>query len=343
MAAPAPRRRTKSSGLAPMNAALGRADAEAEAGRKQLPQGAEDGRGIVRGGRLDRDLAREHDLVELAGADPLGRLGDDLLVVARRQRRCGSWSRRAGCGSSIASGSARSDANRRSSRARTASRSSPPETSAVSVSQVLAPSRRRESSGSTSSAGGNDDHGAVEPPPGSRRRSRPSTPVRRRRGDRGGSVAIRSRVTGGAVGDQVGESPRRRARSPRARSRARRARSRRDRAAPRRTSGRAASREAKTVAIGSSISASTVTLTSVAPAARTSDRLPEALEDARGIDHRTGAQCSGRDLVIATSPVRAISISPWGRTMRSKESILSWVPVTSIVSERRETSTILPS
>ena len=43
--------------------------------------------------------------------------------------------------------------------------------------------------------------------------------------------------------------------------------------------------------------------------------------------------------MIATSPVRAISISPWGRIIRSKESILSCVPVTSIVSERRETST----
>ncbi len=45
--------------------------------------------------------------------------------------------------------------------------------------------------------------------------------------------------------------------------------------------------------------------------------------------------------MIATSPVRAISISPWGRTMRSKLEILSWVPVTSIVIVLRDTSTML--
>ena len=61
----------------------------------------------------------------------------------------------------------------------------------------------------------------------------------------------------------------------------------------------------------------------------------------RAAGRRHGTYASGRDLVIATSPVRAISIRPWGRTIRSKESILSWVPVTSIVSVRRETSTIV--
>ena len=44
---------------------------------------------------------------------------------------------------------------------------------------------------------------------------------------------------------------------------------------------------------------------------------------------------------MATSPVRAISIRPWGRTMRSKASIFSFDPVTSMVRARRETSTIL--
>ena len=209
------------------------------------------------------------------------------------------------------------------------------------MSQVVAPSRRRESSGSTSIAGGNDDHGAVEPPPGAKAKPPVHTgpaPA----GRPGGSVAIRSRVT-------AAQSAIRSANRPGPREIASCAEPSPASAKPSRSGcsqanqRSAASREAKTVATGSSTSASTVTLTSVAPAARTSDRLPEALEDARGIHHRTGAQCSGRDLVIATSPVRAISISPWGRTMRSKESILSWVPVTSIVSERRETSTILPS
>src|SRR5665811_855834 len=44
---------------------------------------------------------------------------------------------------------------------------------------------------------------------------------------------------------------------------------------------------------------------------------------------------------IAISPVRTISINPWGRIIRSKASILSAEPVTSIVIARRETSTIL--
>jgi len=39
--------------------------------------------------------------------------------------------------------------------------------------------------------------------------------------------------------------------------------------------------------------------------------------------------------------VRTISISPCGRIIRSNASILSALPVTSMLSERRETSTIL--
>jgi hypothetical protein len=38
---------------------------------------------------------------------------------------------------------------------------------------------------------------------------------------------------------------------------------------------------------------------------------------------------------IAISPVRAISTSPNGRTMRSNASIFSHVPVTSTISDRR--------
>ena len=54
VAAPAPLRRTRSSGLAPMNAASGVPTAEAEAGREQLAQGAVEGRRVVRRRRLDR-------------------------------------------------------------------------------------------------------------------------------------------------------------------------------------------------------------------------------------------------------------------------------------------------
>ena len=48
---------------------LGRTGAEAEAGWKQLPEGAEEGRRVVRRAGLDHDLAGEHDLLEPAVAD----------------------------------------------------------------------------------------------------------------------------------------------------------------------------------------------------------------------------------------------------------------------------------
>ena len=66
---------------------LGRADAEAEAGREELAHRSERRRRVVRGGRLDRDLAGEDDLRELPGADPLDRGADRARVVARRGDR----------------------------------------------------------------------------------------------------------------------------------------------------------------------------------------------------------------------------------------------------------------
>ena len=78
------------------------------------------------------------------------------------------------------------------------------------------------------------------------------------------------------------------------------------------------------------------------PAPATGDgaigELLDGVEERRGLDRRS--QLSGRARAIATSPVRAISISPCGRTIRSNESIFSVVPVTSTVIERRETSTM---
>jgi hypothetical protein len=56
-------------------------DAKAEAGWKELPEGAEQSCGVVRCGGLDQDLARQHDLVELSSLDPLHRLGDEPFVA----------------------------------------------------------------------------------------------------------------------------------------------------------------------------------------------------------------------------------------------------------------------
>src|SRR5690349_19655582 len=53
-------------------------------------------------------------------------------------------------------------------------------------------------------------------------------------------------------------------------------------------------------------------------------------------------QVSPRPREMAISPVRAISIRPNGRTIRSKASILSQEPVTSMITDRLETSMILP-
>jgi hypothetical protein len=61
---------------------LWRPEAEAEAGRKELAKGAEQARGIVRGRRLDGELAGEDHLFDRRGADPLhSRCHDSLVPV----------------------------------------------------------------------------------------------------------------------------------------------------------------------------------------------------------------------------------------------------------------------
>ena len=52
---------------------LGGADAEAEARREELAQRSQDRPGIVGGGRADRDLAGQHQLLQLPRRDPLDR------------------------------------------------------------------------------------------------------------------------------------------------------------------------------------------------------------------------------------------------------------------------------
>ena len=63
------------------------AGAEHEAGAERGAQHAEDGGGVVRRRRVDGDLAREHDLLEVARADALDGAGDGRLVVLRRRDR----------------------------------------------------------------------------------------------------------------------------------------------------------------------------------------------------------------------------------------------------------------
>jgi hypothetical protein len=50
---------------------LGSPEAEAEARREEIAERAEQGRRIVRGGRLDGELAGEDHLVEIPGGDPI--------------------------------------------------------------------------------------------------------------------------------------------------------------------------------------------------------------------------------------------------------------------------------
>ena len=68
-----PSRRTSSSGLAAMNVRVAAADREHVARRERLPQQPEHRAEVVVERRMNLDLARQHDLLELAGADPLDR------------------------------------------------------------------------------------------------------------------------------------------------------------------------------------------------------------------------------------------------------------------------------
>ena len=64
--------------------ALAAAGAEDEAGAERGAEDAEHRRGVVCAGRVDGDLARQHDLVERAATDPLDRARDRLDIVLGR-------------------------------------------------------------------------------------------------------------------------------------------------------------------------------------------------------------------------------------------------------------------
>ena len=100
---------------------LRRADAEAEAGREELAQGAVERRRDRAPPALDLDLAREDHLLELAGSDPLHGALDRPLVVAPGGRDAAHRVRPVGLGSSGGSGCSRSPASRARSRDATSS------------------------------------------------------------------------------------------------------------------------------------------------------------------------------------------------------------------------------
>ena len=80
------------------------AGAEDVTGLEAAAQHAEDRRRVVGRGRLDGDLAREHDLLERARPDPLDGARDGALVVLGRRDRVDRGSGRPGAGSSSGSG-----------------------------------------------------------------------------------------------------------------------------------------------------------------------------------------------------------------------------------------------
>ena len=239
VATPAPRRRTSSSGLAPMKAASGDADAEAEAGGKQLAQGAEERGRVVGGRRLDRDLAGEHDLLELAGADPLRsprrprprrRRGGVTLAIRRSPGRAGVEQRQRLLAQrrepALEPRTSRGRRRPRRRRSRSAS------------ARCCRRARSSESSGSTSSAGGNEDQCGAAPPSAAKAKPPAQTgpaPAGRPLGLVGEPAAHhrrRTRATRSAKRSAPRETTSWR------RAERRRARSRRGRAAPSRTSGR---------------------------------------------------------------------------------------------------------
>ena len=171
----APERRSSSSGLAPRNARLRRAAAEAEAGREELAQGAEQRRRVVGRRGRDDDLPRQHDLAQLARLDPLGRRGDRLLELARRAGAADLRSGRRGGDRASAAPPSRSPA-RRAGGAPSAVLGLGPGAATTFTRQEgsSSPLRQSESSGSVIAAGANEDQVGVRRRRRGRRQSRRS-------------------------------------------------------------------------------------------------------------------------------------------------------------------------
>ena len=132
--------------------ALAAADAVDVAGVEARAEHAEDGRRVVRAGRVHGDLAGEHDLLEGAGADPLDRAGDGGLVVLGRRGRGDDGSGRRAPGRAAAGARSRSSARRRSTRATSSSGTSSGAARTLTVRRTSRPRRASESSGTIRSA-----------------------------------------------------------------------------------------------------------------------------------------------------------------------------------------------
>ena len=146
--------------------AVAAADREHVAGRERLAEQAEHGAEVVVDRGVDLDLARQHDLLELAGADPLHRPRHRLLVMRRRhraedlvlprRRRVEQRQRRR----------AELGEARRDPRLEIRRRVSSGATSTFTVSATRSPPRASDSSGTTSDAGANPCHRGEPPPSG---------------------------------------------------------------------------------------------------------------------------------------------------------------------------------
>ena len=163
-------------------------------------------RRVDRRARVHAHLARQHDLLELAGADPLHRAPHRLLVVRGRRRARHPRRARPGRGRAAASSPGRSSVEPRERRQRSAI----VPTGTVTVSRASPPRRASETSGSTSCAGANDAHSGVRPPSGANAKPPTNTGPGAGQVDAGRPPASRGRAPRSALGRvaRTGRAPR---------------------------------------------------------------------------------------------------------------------------------------
>ena len=114
VAAPAPLRRTNSSGLAPRNAPSGEPQQKQKQDGKAARSAPKTGRGIVSArARRPRPPARARPSRRRRRGSRSTAVADRGLVVARRRRRCGSSASPLGCGSSKRQGASAQRPSRR--------------------------------------------------------------------------------------------------------------------------------------------------------------------------------------------------------------------------------------
>ncbi len=196
-----PSRRTSSSGLAADEGVIAAADREDVALAERLAQHAEQRARVVRGGGVDLHLAREHDLVQRARADPLDGARDRMPRSARAASRSRRASVTAGSGSSSGSGAWTSSAARASSRSASACASSSGWTIAASVRRTSSPRRASATSGTWSEPGANPVQCGAAPPSGANANP-PTATGPDPRGPSGGSASGVAPQRAPALGDR---------------------------------------------------------------------------------------------------------------------------------------------